>query len=100
MIKRLAQSIREYKKDSILAPIYVSLEVFLEVIIPILMANLIDYGIDAGNISYVIKMGVALLIFAAISLLTGALAGRSAAIASSGFAKNLRQDMYYNVQNF
>lgn len=100
MIKRLCKSIREYKKDSILAPIYVSLEVFLEVVIPILMANLIDYGIDAGNLNYVIKMGVMLLIFAAISLLTGVLAGRSAAIASSGFAKNLRQDMYYNVQNF
>lgn len=100
MIKRLCKSIREYKKDSILAPIYVSLEVFLEVVIPILMANLIDYGIDAGNLNYVIKLGVMLLTFAAISLLTGVLAGRSAAIASSGFAKNLRQDMYYNVQNF
>ena len=100
MINRLSQSIREYKKDSILAPIYVSLEVLLEVVIPILMASLIDYGIDAGNLNYVIKMGVMLLVFAAISLLTGALAGRSAAIASSGFAKNLRQDMYYNVQNF
>lgn len=100
MIKRLCKSIREYKKDSILAPIYVSLEVFLEVVIPIVMANLIDYGIDAGNLNYVIKMGVMLLTFAAMSLLTGVLAGRSAAIASSGFAKNLRQDMYYNVQNF
>lgn len=100
MINRLSQSIREYKKDSILAPIYVSLEVLLEVVIPILMASLIDYGIDAGNLNYVIKMGVMLLVFAAISLLTGALAGRSAAIASSGFAKNLRKDMYYNVQNF
>ena len=100
MINRLSQSIREYKKDSILAPIYVSLEVLLEVVIPILMASLIDYGIDAGNLNYVLKMGVMLLVFAAISLLTGALAGRSAAIASSGFAKNLRKDMYYNVQNF
>ena len=100
MINRLSQSIREYKKDSILAPIYVSLEVLLEVVIPILMASLIDYGIDAGNLNYVLKMGIMLLTFAGISLLTGALAGRSAAIASSGFAKNLRQDMYYNVQNF
>ena len=90
MINRLSQSIREYKKDSILAPIYVSLEVLLEVVIPILMASLIDYGIDAGNLNYVIKMGVMLLVFAAISLLTGALAGRSASIASSGFAKKLR----------
>lgn len=100
MINRLSQSIREYKRDSILTPIYVSLEVLLEVVIPILMASLIDYGIDAGNLNYVLKMGIMLLTFAGISLLTGALAGRSAAIASSGFAKNLRQDMYYNVQNF
>lgn len=100
MIKRLSKSIREYKKDSILAPLYVSLEVVIEVIIPILMASLIDYGIDAGNMAWVIKMGIALLISAVFTLLTGALSGRSAAIASSGFAKNLRQDMYYNVQKF
>ena len=100
MIKRLSKSIREYKKDSILAPLYVSLEVVIEVIIPILMASLIDYGIDAGNMTWVIKMGIALLISAVFTLLTGALSGRSAAIASSGFAKNLRQDMYYNVQKF
>ena len=100
MIKRLSKSIREYKKDSILAPLYISLEVVIEVIIPILMASLIDYGIDAGNMTWVIKMGIALLISAIITLLTGALSGRSAAIAASGFAKNLRQDMYYNVQKF
>lgn len=100
MIKRLAKSIREYKKDSILTSVYVVFEVIMEVIIPILMANLIDYGIDAGDISWVLKMGIALILSAIISLITGSLAGRSAAIASSGFAKNLRQEMYYNVQNF
>lgn len=100
MVKRLAKSIREYKKDSILTSVYVVFEVIMEVIIPILMANLIDYGIDAGDISWVLKMGIALILSAIISLVTGSLAGRSAAIASSGFAKNLRQEMYYNVQNF
>lgn len=100
MIKRLLDCIGQYKKDSILTPIFVALEVVLEVIIPLLMANLIDYGIDGGSMSYIVKIGTALLISAFISLAFGVLAGRSAAIASSGFAKNLRRNMYYNVQNF
>jgi ATP-binding cassette subfamily B protein len=100
MIKRLSHSIREYKINSILAPVYVTLEVVMEVLIPLLMANLIDYGIDAGNLSYIIKMGVFLLLSAAASLLFGVLAGNQAATASAGFAKNLRQDMYYKVQEY
>lgn len=75
-------------------------EVIMEVLIPFLMADLIDYGIDAGQMSVVVKMGVALLISAFISLVFGVLAGRSAAIASAGFAKNMRKDMFYNVQTF
>ncbi|MHC1723178.1 MAG: ABC transporter ATP-binding protein [Aminipila sp.] len=100
MVKRLLDCIGQYKKDSILTPIFVTLEVVLEVIIPLLMANLIDYGIDGGSMSYIIKIGTALLISAFISLAFGVLAGRSAAIASSGFARNLRRNMFYNVQNF
>ena len=100
MIKRLMQSIREYKKDSILAPLYVSCEVVLEVIIPFLTAALIDKGIDAGDMNYVLKIGVLLIICALISLTFGILSGRSASIAAAGFAKNLRKDMYENVQNF
>lgn len=100
MVKTLAKSIREYKKDSILTPILVSLEVVLEVIIPLLMANLIDYGIDEGNMGYIWKMGIALLIAAFLSLFFGVAAGKTAAYASAGLAKNLRKDMYYNVQNF
>lgn len=100
MIKRLTSSIRQYKKDSILTPVYVIFEVILEIIIPVLMAYLIDYGINGNNMSYVLIMGLALFISSAIQLIFGALAGRSAAFASSGFARNLRQDMYYNVQNF
>lgn len=100
MIRKLARSIREFRKHTILTPLLVSGEVVLEVIIPLLMANLIDFGIDEGNMSYIVKMGIALLISAVISLAFGAFAGRSAAIASAGFAQNLRKDMYYNVQNF
>ena len=72
----------------------------MEVIIPLLMANLIDYGIDGGSMPYIVKIGIALLICAAISLLFGMLAGRSAATASAGFAQNLRQAMYYKVQTY
>jgi len=100
IIIKLAQSIREYKKASLLAPFYVTLEVIMEVIMPFIIANLIDYGIDAGNMFYVLKTGTALFVSAVICLIFGVLSGRAAAIASAGFAKNLRKDMYYNVQNF
>jgi len=100
MIKKLARCIREYKKDSILAPITVSLEVVMEVIIPLLMANLIDYGIDLGDMSYIVKMGIALVVCCVFSLIFGALSGKYASIAAAGFAKNLRHDMYYHTQSF
>lgn len=100
MIKRLAGSIRQYKKASILTPVYVTLEVVMEVIIPLLMANLIDLGVDDGNMSVIWKIGIALVLSAMISLMFGALSGKYAAIASAGYASNLRQDMYNNVQSF
>lgn len=100
MVRKLLRSVREYKKHSILAPVFVIFEVIMEVVIPLLMANLIDFGIDDGNLEYIVKMGVVLVVFAIISLIFGILSGRSAAIASAGFAKNLRKDMYYKVQNF
>lgn len=100
MIKKLLCSVREFKRDSLLSPLFITFEVIMEVIIPVLMANLIDKGIDAGNMSFILKMGLALVISAMISLAFGALAGKHAAIGSAGFARNLRHDMYYNVQNF
>lgn len=100
MIKKLARYIKGYKKDSILTPIFVMLEVIMEVLIPFLMADLIDKGIDGGNIPLIIKLGAALLIGAFISLFFGALAGKTAATASAGFAKNLRKGMFYNIQDF
>lgn len=100
MIKKLLSSVREYKKASLLAPLFIVLEVVMEVVIPLLMARLIDLGIDGGNMAYILKFGVALVSFALISLTFGAVAGKYAAAASAGFAKNLRKDMYYKVQNF
>lgn len=100
MLKKLSESIRQYKRDSLLAPMFMVLEVVMEVIIPLLMASLIDLGVDAGNSAYILKIGMVLILSCGMSLLFGALSGRHAARASAGFAKNLRKDMYYNVQKF
>jgi len=100
MIKTLLKSIREYKKDTILAPIFVILEVIAEVAIPFIMADLIDFGIDDGNMKIVVKLGIFLLAVAMVSLLSGVIAGFKAASASAGFAKNLRKDMFRSVQEF
>ncbi len=100
MIKRLLQSVRQYKKDSILAPVIVSGEVILEVLMPWIMGKIIDNGINVGDMNYVTKMGLVLIGCCILSLACGALAGKYAASASAGFARNLRRDMYYNVQNF
>lgn len=100
MFKTLLKSVREYKKDSILAPIFMIGEVVMEVLIPFYTAKLIDNGIQAQNMSYIIKVGLLLFLFCVISLISGMLSGKYAASASSGFAKNLRKDMFYNIQNF
>ena len=100
MVKKLAASIRQYKKASILAPLTVVVEVLMEILIPLIMAELIDRGIDKGNMEAVWLYGILLLVAAIISLIFGALAGKYAAIASSGFARNLRHDMYYKIQEY
>ena len=100
MIKRLAKCIREYKKDAILTPILVAVECAFEVIIPLIMAKLIDYGIDSGDMGAIWKYGIILLLASVVSLAGGVGAGMTAANASAGFAKNLRHDMFYNVQTF
>ena len=100
MIKRLSKCIREYKLPSILTPILVSLEVVMEVLIPYLMGKLIDNGINKGDTSFVVKTGLLLIVLCVFSLFFGAAAGITAAKASSGFAKNLRRDMFHNVQSF
>lgn len=100
MIKQLLKSLREYRKESILTPLYVSVEVVIDVVIPLLMANLIDFGITDGNMDTILKLGLALVLSCIVSLIFGALSGKNAAIASAGFAHNLRRDMYENVQRF
>ena len=100
MIKRLLKSVREFKKDALLTPFFVVLEVVMEVIIPMVMALLIDKGIDGQDMAAIWKYGIILVLCAMLALMFGAAAGTFAARASTGFARNLRHDMYYNVQNF
>ena len=100
MLKTLGKSVREYKKPAILTPIFVTLEVIMEVIIPLLMAELIDKGIYAGEMGTVLKIGITLVIASLLSLLFGVISGITASTASAGFAKNLRKDLYYKIQNF
>lgn len=100
MVKKLASHVREYKKQAILTPILVMGEVILEILIPLIMAELIDKGIDGGSMPDIIRYGAALLISALIALAFGVGAGRTSAVAAAGFAKNLRGDMYDHVQEF
>ena len=100
MIKKLSMYIKEYKKDTILTPIFMILEVIMEMIIPLLMAAIIDNGFEGGSIKYVCFIGVIMLITAMLSLTFGALGGKFGASASCGFAKNLRKAMFHNIQNF
>ena len=100
MIKTLSKSLREYKKDTWKTVFLSSIEVVFEIIIPLCMSDLIDYGIDGGQMNEVCKYGIALIIFTCLQLITGMLSAHTAARASTGLAANLRSDMYDNVQTF
>lgn len=100
MNRKLLRSVREYKRETILTPVFVALEVFMEVLIPLLMANIIDVGIANGDIGYIIRLGVVLVLLAMVALFFGAKAGQLGAIASAGYAKNLRHDIFYKIQDF
>ena len=100
MIKKLAKCVGEFKSDAIKTPIYVACECAFDVIIPFLMAFLIDEGINKGDSITIIKIGIILIICSILAMFCGVMSGRHAAKASSGFARNLRKKMYYNVQNY
>ena len=99
MIKTLLKSVRQYKKESILTPVFVSLEVALECLLPLVMAELIDQ-MTGETMGAILKLGIALVIMAILSLVFGVLSGKYAATASGGFAKNLREDMFFKIQEF
>ncbi|WP_295362491.1 ABC transporter ATP-binding protein [uncultured Pseudoramibacter sp.] len=100
MIKKLSESIREYKRESMLSPLFVTLEVVMEIIIPLLMARLIDEGLNRGDMRATWFYGLIMLAAACLSLSFGALAGKFCATASTGLAKNLRHDIYEKIQTF
>jgi len=100
MLKTLGKSVREYKKSALITPVFVTVEVILEVIIPLLMADLIDKGIYTGQMNVILKIGLQLVLASILSLAFGCLSGITASKASAGFAKNLRQDLYYKVQEY
>ena len=100
MNKTLFRSIREYRKQSLLAPILVILEVLMEVLIPLEMAKIIDVGIANGDLGYIVQRGIVLVAMAMLALFFGVQAGNMAAVAAAGYAKNLRHDIFYKVQDF
>ena len=100
MLKKLAPYIGEFKKETILSPVCIAIEVIMEVILPMLMAMVIDNGVNVGDMNYVFKMGFLMLVVAFISLTGGALCGKYAAIASTGFSRNLRKAMFERIQGF
>ena len=100
MIKTLAKQIKEYKKDSILSPIYIAAEVILELLLPFIMASMIDDGVEVGNMKHIVITGIIMLVVAMLSLFCGAMCGKHAAIASTGFARNVRKSMFDNIQTF
>ena len=100
MNRTLLRSVREYKKQSVLAPLFVILEVLMEVLIPMEMAKIIDVGIAKGNITYIVQRGLILVVMAMLALWFGVIAGKMAAVAAAGYAKNLRHDIFYKVQEF
>ena len=100
MLKTLAARIGVYRKEAILTPVLTMLEAAMEMLMPVMMAKIIDEGIDAGNIQNVYRYGGMMIVMAALALTFGVLAGRLAAKASTGFAANLRADMFRNIQTF
>ena len=100
MLKKLLAYVGEYRKVSLLSPLFISVEVMLEILIPFLMASIIDDGLNKGNMKHIYFIGLLTLLIAMLSLSTGFAAGRCAAKASSGFAKNIRKAVFYRIQNF
>ncbi|MDD6572976.1 MAG: ABC transporter ATP-binding protein [Thermoflexaceae bacterium] len=100
MIKTIVNNLHEFKKDSIMTPVFMILEVIMETIIPLMMASIVDNGVEKGDMGHIYKMGAFMFVAALISLLVGVLGGRYGARASAGLAKNLREAMYDNIQTF
>lgn len=100
MIKKMLNNVGEYKKDSLLSPVFVAGEVVLDVLMPLIMAMMIDHGVEKGDSKMILKLGGTLFLCALLALILGFLGGRASAIASAGFAKNLRHNIFDRIQSF
>ncbi len=100
MLKTLLSQVKEYKRDSIITPVFMVLEVLMETLIPFLMGLMITYGVEAENMSYILRTGGLMLVLAAVGLFAGIMGGKYGARASTGFGRNLREAMYANMQTF
>lgn len=100
MLKTLGAQIKEFKKESFLTPVFMILEVLMETIIPLMMASIIDNGVEKGDIHHIYVMGGLMIVTACVSLFAGVMGGKYGARASTGFARNLRKAMYENIQTF
>ena len=100
MLKVLGAQIKEFKKDSLMTPVFMILEVIMEMIIPLLMASIIDDGVNAGNMNHIYKVGAYMVVAAVIGLWAGMMGAKYGAKASTGFARNLRKAMFENIQTF
>ena len=100
MLKVLGAQIKEFKKDSIITPLFMILEVIMEMIIPLLMASIIDEGVNAGNMNHILKVGGLMIVVAIIGLFAGLMGAKFGARASTGFARNLRKAMFDNIQTY
>lgn len=100
MLKTLGAQVKEFKSDSIKTPLYMLLEVLMETLIPLLMASIVDDGVSAGNITHIYRVGGLMVVAAGIGLFAGVMGGKYGARASAGFARNLRESMYDNIQTF
>ena len=100
MLKTLLAQVKEFKKASFLTPVFMILEVVVETLIPLAMASMIDNGVETGNIGHIYRMGALMAVLAVAGLITGILGGKYGALASTGFARNLRKAMYTNIQTF
>lgn len=100
MLKTLLKEVKEYKRASVVTPVFMILEVLMETLIPFLMASIIDEGVNAGNMQHIYKVGGIMVIAAAVGLFAGLAGGRFGAKASAGFAKNLREAMFNHIQSF
>ena len=100
MLKTLGGQVKEFKKVSLMTPMFMILEVIMDTIIPLIMASIIDNGVEVGNINHIYKMGVLMILTAVFGLYTGYMGGKCGAKASTGFARNLRKAMFENIQTF